>query len=122
MNWTKLKFLALDAVVFLARYWYLLAALAVFVFVLWAFESCRARRTEKKIERIETNITIRQTEANVLTNERANVRAEINAYENNSNLALDNFNRAVGADSANYNGTDAGRRFCERFPQDSSCR
>ncbi len=122
MNWTKLKFLALDALVIVARYWYLLLALAVFVCVLWGIESCRARRTEKKIERIETNITIRQTEANVLANERTNVRAEINAYEQNSNLALDNFNRAVGADSANYKGTDAGRRFCERFPQDSSCR
>lgn len=121
MNWNKLKFLLFDATVIATKYWYLFLAAAVFVFVLWQIDSCRTKRTEKKIERIESNIKEQEIISNILTNQKANIKSEVNSYAENSNLAISNLNNSLRTDSNKFQGTDAAKRFCERFPLDSTC-
>lgn len=115
----KLKFLFLDALVWLGAHWWaigLLVALVVFIFILFWADSCRTKNYEQKKEEIKTNITTGKIESNIAQN-------GINSAANVSNQALTNVNISKNADSNKFSNsyTDAMNRFCEQFPKDSLC-
>jgi outer membrane murein-binding lipoprotein Lpp len=103
-------------------YLFIIAGVIALLFLLGGIHSCREKRQEEKISNIRENITTGKAEANSLTNQKENIKQEVKNAENNSNQALNNYNSVLRRDSNQYRGTDAGRRFCEKFPDDSSCR
>ncbi len=125
MNWAKIKFLLIDvglgAFAFVVKYWYLILALVLFVLIGGYIQSCRRDSLEKKIDRIEGNITEQNVIGNILTNEKANINGEVKQNESNTNNARADFNRSVAADSNRFPGAEAERKFCQRFPNDSTC-
>lgn len=91
--------------------------LIVLAVVLGQIGACRDRREEKKIERIGTNITTSQIEANVLTN----TKREVEANAKNASVNVD---RTFNTDSGTRDG-DFGtvrKRWCEDHPGDSKCK
>lgn len=111
-----------SVVAFVVQYWYLILALAVFVVVGYTVDSCRQASRERKIEQIGANITEQRTISNVLANEKANVAGEVANNEKNTNSARNDLDRSRAADSNSFPGAESERKFCRRFPLDSSCR
>lgn len=120
MTWLKLKFLLMDALLLAARYWYLVLLFFLLVGIGAYVDGCRRESREKKIERIGANITEQQTVANVLANEKTEIREEVNRNETNSNTARRDFDSSRRTDSGAFSG-NAEDKFCRKFCSDSSC-
>ena len=91
--------------------------LIILMIVLGGIRSCRDKRTEEKIEKIKVNAQTAEIEANVLTNQKAEVEA-------NANKANANLSDVLNTDSGGRD-TDFGtvkRKFCEDHPNDSKCK
>jgi hypothetical protein len=117
MNWTKLKFLALDTVVFLAANWWIVLiaiAILVFCFIVNYQQSCRDRRDENKIEQIKEDVIEKRIESNLAAN-------EVKHAEENKNTAVNNFADSLRIDSNKYSGANVDDKFCRRYPEDSTC-
>lgn len=103
-------------------YLLIIAGVIALLLLLGGIHSCREKRQEQKITDTQEKITIEKAEANSLSNRKENIKQEVKNAENNSNQALHNFNTVLRRDSNQYQRTDAGQRFCQKFPDDSSCR
>ncbi len=91
--------------------------LVVLLLVFGQMSSCRSRRQEKKIDRIEANIQRSEIEANVLSN-------TIKVKEENANNTNNDLNRVLGTDSRDRQ-SDFGtvrRKWCRDHAGDSKCR
>ncbi|MBK8810736.1 MAG: hypothetical protein IPN69_08405 [Acidobacteria bacterium] len=124
MNWAKLKFLLIDfgfgALAFAVKYWYLIVALVLFIVIGGYIQSCRRDSLEKKIDRIEGNITEQNVIGNILANEKANINGEVNRSEQNTNNARRDLDNSRRTDSGVFTGNSEDK-FCRKFPNDSSC-
>lgn len=121
MTWLKIKFFVMDALLLAARYWYLVLAFFVFVGVGAYVDGCRRESRERKIDRIEANITEQETVANVLANTKANAAAEVNRSEQNSNAARRDLDDSRRSDSGIFAGVNAEDKYCRKFCLDSTC-
>jgi F0F1-type ATP synthase membrane subunit b/b' len=101
-----------------------LCSLGLLIFASLAFwvDSCRQNRLEKKIDRIESNITEAETISNVLTNQKENIKQEVDTIEVNKNAAKENINASIKRDSSTYDYREAEDKFCRRYPCDTSCQ
>lgn len=95
--------------------------------------SHRARKAEEaaKAAQIEANRQAQQAEglkiiinANTIAGEVENGKKIANQQAVNSNAAVNKFNHSVERDSNLFSGNRAAvnSRYCQRFPNDSSCR
>lgn len=119
----KLKFIIGDALAWVVTHRIAVigaALIALILAVAAGIDNCRQRSAEKKLDRIESNITEQQTIANVLANAKANVNAEVQRHENNSNLARRDLDNSVRRDSNAFAG-DPEDKYCRRFCLDSTC-
>ena len=121
MTLNQVKFLLMDVGLFLVRYWYLVAALVVVIVAGAMIDSCRQSSREKKIDQIEANITEKQVESRILTNQKANIAVEVETNENNSNIARADLDNSRRTDSGVFAGTDPEDKFCRKFCLDSTC-
>lgn len=111
MNWAKIKFLITD------HPWIVLGiAVAIVVLLAWYCSS----GTDRKGQQMESNIDVHKGEANVIGNLVTNQETEVNSAANSTNQALGNLANSVNRDSSTFNGNST-NRFCERFPNDSTC-
>jgi uncharacterized Fe-S center protein len=117
----KLKliyFLVLD-------YWYIfagvIAALLLIIFISTSVNSCRENREQNKIEAVKTKIGEKQAESNVLSERKKSVEIEVKNANKNTNMSDTEFNNSKLRDSSVFTGTEAGNKFCERYPHDSTC-
>lgn len=134
MNWSKVKFFILDAIVFLAAHWWLLVVLAgvlLFVFVFGQIKSCNANNAQKKLEKQretiqqkEVNAAIDETIANVQENKVREKEVIANGKANISKQSEANFNAVVNLDSSRFDSDyrSAKKRFCADHPADSICQ
>ena len=91
--------------------------LVVLLLVFGQMSSCRSRRQEKKIDRIEANIQRSEIEANVLSNS----FKEAIGNAKNTNTDLD---RVLGTDSRSRESdfSTVKRKWCRDHAGDSKCR
>ena len=124
MNWAKIKFLLIDvglgAFAFAVKYWYLILALVLFILIGGYIQSCRRDSLEKKIDRIEGNITEQNVIGNILTNEKANINKEVKQNESNTNDARRDLDNSRRTDSGVFTGNSEDK-FCRKFCLDSTC-
>lgn len=76
----------------------------------------------KKEEKLETNIDRGFGQNAVIGNLVTNQQTEVNNAAKNTNNALRDLANSVNWDSSTFNGKRANSRFCERFPDDSTCK
>ncbi len=125
MNWQNIiRRLTELGLFFLANPIYLLvmAGIITGLLLIGGIRSCNSQREEKKIANTQEKITVEKVEANSLVNQKENTRKEADHAKTNANQAVDNFGNILRRDSNQYQGADAGKRFCEKFPDDSTCR
>jgi uncharacterized membrane protein len=91
--------------------------LAVFQGFRACFSSCSDRREEKKVEQLNTNITVDKVETSVLVNKKEEISNETN--QANANFA-DSQHRDSSTRDSNF--STVRRKFCEQHPKDSRCR
>jgi hypothetical protein len=84
--------------------------------VVWIFSGSGSG----KIERLETNRDVHKGEAGVISNLVTNQQQEVNGAAKQTNEGIGNFHSSVNRDSSTFNGNGTDR-FCERFPNDSTC-
>jgi outer membrane murein-binding lipoprotein Lpp len=95
----------------------LVAVIVLTVFVLAGIDSCRSRRTEKKIDRIESNVIEKKVEANVLTNAKQEIKATVNALSENTSRALEQVNRARQTRPQNATSEGLEKKAKEIYPE-----
>jgi hypothetical protein len=129
-----LKQILLDFVVFLARNWWIPAALAVLLIIVMVFgqiKSCNANNAQKKLEKKreeihqkEINVAADETIANVQENRVRESEIKANEKSNISKQAEANFNAVVNRDSGQYDSDyeRAKRAYCADHKSDSLCQ
>jgi uncharacterized membrane protein YhiD involved in acid resistance len=95
----------------------LVLILAIFQVFRACLSSCSDRREEKKIEKIEANITEDKVETKVLVNKKEEISNEVN--QANANFA-DTSRRDSSTRDSNF--STVRRKFCQQHPGDSKCR
>lgn len=125
MNWQNVKLTFANVAGFLVthRIVWIIAGLAVLLVVIaWGVDSCRQARTERKIDRIGENIAEEKVKSAILTNQKEAAEIEVRKNETNTNNARRDLDNSVRRDSNIFPTAENERRFCEQFPNDSTCQ
>lgn len=120
MNWSKLKFLLIDTLIFLARNWTWILGLTIFIVLAWFISTCRQRSFEKKIDRLDSNISEANFEIKVLSNQKDAQENVVNQAAVNSGAAINKANEIRNANFANTKLSEAEKARCLAYPE--SCK
>lgn len=120
INFNKIKFFLLDALIFLARNWTWILGLTIFIGLAWFISTCRQRSFEKKVERLDSNISEANFEIKVLSNQKDAQGNSVNQAAVNSGVAVNKLEQVkksdINAKGNNYG--DVRKRYCEEFKND----
>lgn len=95
--------------------------LLVLLAVMMTFDYCKGR--EDRINNgIQSNIDQLKGVNGVIEIQRNTALKEIENAANDTNRAVNELNNSINTDSNKSNGSRANRRFCERYPDDSTCQ
>jgi hypothetical protein len=103
----------------LLGYWWV-AVLAVVLIIVASYVFCGGSGPDKKEEKLESNIDQHKGEEKIQEQLVTNQQQEVNGAAKNTNEAIGNLRNSVNRDSSTFNGNSTDR-FCERFPNDSTC-
>jgi type III secretory pathway component EscU len=114
---------------FLAAYWWVVVLAGLILiglfFVFGQIESCNSKKYKKKNEQIKSNISEDKGAANVIKEERNEIKQEINAANTETRIAVNNRITVTNTDSGTRNKSReaAIRAFCEQpeHANDSNC-
>ena len=116
----KFYWLILDALVFLARNWTWIVGLTIFIGLAWFISTCRQRSFEKKIDRLDSNISEANFEIKVLSNQKDAQENVVNQAAVNSGAAINKANEIRNANFANTKLSEAEKARCLAYPE--SCK
>ena len=120
INFNKIKFFLLDALIFLARNWTWILGLTIFIVLAWFISTCRQRSFEKKIDRLDSNISEANFEIKVLSNQKDAQENVVNQAAVNSGAAINKANEIRNANFANTKLSEAEKARCLAYPE--SCK
>ena len=98
-------------------WWIAVGGILLIALIVWIFSG---GGESKKEGNLGTNIDTHKGEANVIGNLVTNQQTAVNNAANITNQAVGDLGNSVNRDSSSFNGNSTDR-FCQRFPNDSTC-
>jgi hypothetical protein len=101
-------------------YWWVLVLAGVLIIV-GSYIFCGGSNGPSPTEaNLQSNVDQGKGAAKVIVNQVTNQQQEVNGAAKQTNEGIGNFHSSVNRDSSTFNGNGTDR-FCERFPNDSTC-